>query len=130
MVVVRTSYMSSVRNKPLNVGDKPRRYEKTDVASHLAYLSRHQGRQVCDIIPGATQPPSRGAVSRRRRESSSFRNYAEVLSIPLTEPVDPEMRIEREGPLNPLPLHHGEASGINQGEILIGKSFDDLTRLV
>ncbi len=25
------------------------------VASHLACLSRHQGRQVCDVISGATQ---------------------------------------------------------------------------
>jgi len=47
--------MNSVRNKPLNVGDKLRRYEKMDVASHLACLSRHQGRQVCDVISGATQ---------------------------------------------------------------------------
>ncbi len=37
--------MNSVRNKPLNVGDKLRRYEKMDVASHL----------VCDVISGATQ---------------------------------------------------------------------------
>jgi len=47
--------MNSVRNKPLNVGDKLRRYEKMDVASHLPCLSRHQGRQVCDVISGATQ---------------------------------------------------------------------------
>jgi len=40
LVVVRTSYINSVRNKPLNVGDKLRRYEKMDVASHL----------VCDVI--------------------------------------------------------------------------------
>ena len=45
MGVVCTSYMNSVRNKPLNVGDKLRRYEKMDVASHL----------VCDVISGATQ---------------------------------------------------------------------------
>jgi hypothetical protein len=40
LVVVYTSHMNSVRNKPINVGDKLRRYEKMDVALHL----------VCDII--------------------------------------------------------------------------------
>jgi len=37
--------MNSVRNKPLNVGEVLRRYEKIDVASHL----------VCDVISGMTQ---------------------------------------------------------------------------
>lgn len=32
---VRAGYMTSVRNKPPNVGDKLRRYEKMDVALHL-----------------------------------------------------------------------------------------------
>jgi len=54
LVVVRTSYMNSVRNKPLNVGEVLRRYEKMDVASHLACLSRHQGRQVC--LGGVVSP--------------------------------------------------------------------------
>ena len=36
-LVVRTSYMSALRNKPLNIGDKLRRYEKLDVASYLVY---------------------------------------------------------------------------------------------
>jgi|GEM_PF-3118040 len=47
--------MNSVRNKPLNVGEVLRRYEKIDVASHLACLSRPRGRQVYDVISGATQ---------------------------------------------------------------------------
>ena len=38
-------YRSSVRNKPLNVGDKLRRYEKMDVASHL----------VCDVTSDPTK---------------------------------------------------------------------------
>ena len=39
LVGVFVSYMNSVRNKSLDVGDKLRRYAKTGVASHLACLS-------------------------------------------------------------------------------------------
>jgi len=43
---VHTGYMGSVRDKPpLNVGDKLRRYERVDVASHL----------VCDVSPDAAK---------------------------------------------------------------------------
>jgi len=37
-----------------DVGHEARRY-LAFVASHLACLSRHQGRQVCYVISGATQ---------------------------------------------------------------------------
>ena len=41
-LVVSTGYMSALRNKPLNVGDKLRRYEKMDIVPCLPVAATRQ----------------------------------------------------------------------------------------